>query len=438
MNPQSLIRKKRDGGRFSDEDIAAFVAGVCTGAWADYQISALLMAMFLHELDSDEGRALTREMLNSGERMDFSDLDAPKADKHSTGGVGDKTSLLIAPLVAACGLYVPMISGRGLGHTGGTLDKLESIPGYNVNLELAEFKRIVRKNGFAMAGQTAEIAPADKKLYALRDATATVESVPLIVASIMSKKMAEGLDVLVLDVKSGSGAFMPDMEQTRRLARGLVKTGDAFGVRTKAVITDMSQPLGYAVGNAMEVHECIQILRGEMNEKASATWELSLELSAAMLLLAGAADSHENALGKLQDALGSGAALEKFRDNLLAQGGDPSVCDTPDTLLDNSLTVISVKATENGYLESIDTIAVGNAVSAIGGGRMKAEDKVDHAVGYLQEKKLGDEVRAGDALGVLYCRSEGQAALVYQKLLNACKINASEIEKPALILEEIG
>lgn len=437
MNPQSLIRKKRDGGRFSPEEIAAFVDGVCDGSWTDYQIAALLMAMYLHELDSEESRALTREMLNSGELLDFSDLDAPKADKHSTGGVGDKTSLLIAPLVAACGVYVPMISGRGLGHTGGTLDKLESIPGYKVNLSLEEFKKIVRKHGFAMSGQTAEIAPADKKLYALRDATATIESVPLIVASIMSKKMAEGLDALVLDVKSGSGAFMPNMEQTRRLARGMVKTGADFGIKTKAVITDMSQPLGYAVGNAMEVHECIQILRGEMNAKASATLELSLELSAAMLLLAGVAASKEDARAKLQNALDSGRALEKFRDNLEAQGGDPSVCDDPGKLLDNTLAVIPVKAIETGYLEGIDTIAVGNAVSAIGGGRIKADDRVDHAVGYLQEKKLGDRVETGEAIGVLYCRSEDQAALVYQKLLNACKINASEVEKPALILEEI-
>jgi len=438
MNPQSLIRKKRDGGRFSREEIAAFVAGVCDGSWTDYQISALLMAMFLHELDEMEGAALTAEMLDSGERMDFSDLDAPKADKHSTGGVGDKTSLLIAPLVAACGVYVPMISGRGLGHTGGTLDKLESIPGYRVNLELAEFKSIVRKNGFAMAGQTAEIAPADKKLYALRDATCTVESVPLIVASIMSKKMAEGLDALVLDVKCGSGAFMPNMEQTRRLAREMVKAGNNFGVKTKAYITDMNQPLGRAVGNAMEVYECVQILRGETDEKARATLELSLELSAAMLLLAGVAGTRENARAQLQDALAGGAALEKFRENLLAQGGDPGICDDPKKLLDNTLTVIPVKATEQGFLHGIDTIAVGEAVCAVGGGRAKAEDKVDHAVGYLQEKKIGDEVRSGDTLGLLYCRNENRGRSVYQKLLNACKISASEVEKTPLIREEIG
>ncbi len=438
MNPQSLIRKKRDGGRFSREEIAAFVTGVCDASWTDYQISALLMAMFLHELDDGESAALTEEMLASGETMDFSGIDAPKADKHSTGGVGDKTSLLIAPLVAACGVCVPMISGRGLGHTGGTLDKLESIPGYRVNLELSEFKRIVKENGFAMAGQTAEIAPADKKLYALRDATSTIDSVPLIVASIMSKKLAEGLDALVLDVKCGSGAFMPNMEQTRRLAHEMVKTGNNFGVRTKALITDMNQPLGRAVGNAMEVYECLQIMRGETDEKARATLDLSLELSAAMLVLAGVADTPENAKAKLQNALDSGAALEKFRKNLLSQGGDPGICDDPKKLLDNNLAVIPVKAVEPGYLEGIDTIAVGEAVCAVGGGRAKAEDKVDHAVGYLQEKKIGDEVRVGDTLGLLYCRNEDRARPVYQKLVNACKITASEVEKTALVLEEIG
>src|ERR1044072_5028255 len=305
MTPQNLIRKKRDGGQFSREEIAAFVAGVCDASCTDYQISALLMAMYLHELGEEEGAALTEEMLNSGEKLDFSEADGPVADKHSTGGVGDKTSLLIAPLAAACGVYVPMISGRGLGHTGGTLDKLESIPGYNVNLEIEVFKGIVKKNGFAMTGQTADMAPADKTLYALRGASSTVQSGRLIVASIMSKKMAEGLDALVLDVKSGSGAFMPDMEQTRRLARGLVKTGNNFGVRTRALITDMSQPLGHSVGNAVEVYECVQLLRGEKNDKGAATLELSLALSAAMLVLSGVAGTPEDARVKLQEALDS-------------------------------------------------------------------------------------------------------------------------------------
>jgi pyrimidine-nucleoside phosphorylase len=438
MNPQILIRKKRDGGRFSREEMAAFINGVCDGSWTDYQISALLMAMFLNELDPEEGAALTEEMLGSGTRLDFSDLDAPVADKHSTGGVGDKTSLLIAPLVAACGVYVPMISGRGLGHTGGTLDKLESIPGYRVDLDLEDFKRIVKKNGFAMTGQTADIAPADKKLYALRDATATVESVPLIVASIMSKKMAEGLNALVLDVKSGSGAFMPNMDQCRRLARGLVKTGERFGVRTKALITDMGEPLGRAVGNALEVHECLQILRGEHDKKAEPTLELSIELSAATLVLSGITDSAEAAREKLRALLDSGEALEKFRENVEAQGGDPKICDAPDDLLDKSLEEFPVKITEDGFLQSIDTIAVGQAISAIGGGRMKAEDKVDHAVGYLQEVKIGEAVRAGDTLGLLYCRNRNEAEFSCQKILNACKISPSEVEKIPLVLEEIA
>ncbi len=261
MRPQEIIAKKREGAELSAENINSFIYGVCDGSWADYQISALLMAMFIRGLKQDEQEALTHAMLYSGEVLDFSDINAPKADKHSTGGVGDKTSLIIAPLVAACGVAVPMISGRGLGHTGGTLDKLEAIPGYNVKLLKAEFLALIKKCGFAMAGQTAEMAPADKKLYALRDATATVPSIPLIVASIMSKKLAEGLDALVVDVKTGSGAFMQSLEKSRTLAEELVKTGTNFGVRTEAVVSDMSQPLGKYVGNALETYECIRILQ---------------------------------------------------------------------------------------------------------------------------------------------------------------------------------
>jgi pyrimidine-nucleoside phosphorylase len=255
MNQQKLIRKKRDGEILTKPEINAFVRGVTDGTWADYQTSALIMAMFINGLSFDEQNALTEAMLDSGERLDFSDVDVPVADKHSTGGVGDKTSLIIAPIVAACGVAVPMISGRGLGHTGGTLDKLESIAGYNVNLSTDELRQTIKSCGFAMTGQTAKIAPADKKLYALRDATSTVESIPLIVASIMSKKLAEGLDALVLDVKTGSGAFMKELKDSKRLAEALVQTGNAFGVRTEAVISDMNQPLGKFVGNALEVFE---------------------------------------------------------------------------------------------------------------------------------------------------------------------------------------
>src|SRR5215212_10707680 len=252
MRPQDIICIKRDGGELTHDHIRLFIDGICDNSWADYQISALLMAMFTRGLNEQEGEILVREMLNSGEILDFSEIAAPKADKHSTGGVGDKCSLVIAPLVAACGVAVPMISGRGLGHTGGTLDKLESIPAYNVNLSKDEFHSVIEKCGFAMAGQTAEIAPADKKLYALRDATATIPYIPLIVASIMSKKLAEGLDVLVLDVKAGSGAFMESTDDAVKLAEALVATGKRFNVKTQAVISDMSQPLGQYVGNAVE------------------------------------------------------------------------------------------------------------------------------------------------------------------------------------------
>src|SRR5687768_2654942 len=319
MNPQDLIRKKRDGARFSDVEINAFITGVSDGSWADYQITALVMAMFIRGLDQAEQTALVRAMLGSGEVLDFSDIDAPKADKHSTGGVGDKTSLIIAPLAAACGVAVPMISGRGLGHTGGTLDKLEAIPGYSVNLSAEEFHSVIDKCGFAMTGQTAKIAPADKKIYALRDATATVPCIPLIVASIMSKKLAEGLDALILDVKTGSGAFMPEFEDSKALANALVRTGAKFGVRTQAVISDMSQPLGRHIGNALETYECIKILRGDAKGNESVTVDLSLELTARLMVLAGVASEIKTARNEATSKLISGEALERFRANVELQ-----------------------------------------------------------------------------------------------------------------------
>src|SRR6267378_2745223 len=295
MRPQDVIRKKRDGEHLSRQEIEFFVAGVTSGEIADYQISALLMAIYLNGMNAAEQQALTEAMLNSGSILDFSDISRPKADKHSTGGVGDKTSLVIAPLVAACGVCVPMISGRGLGHTGGTLDKLESIPGYRVNLSISEFQDVLERVGYAMAGQTAELAPADKKMYALRDATATIEAIPLIVASIISKKGAAGLDAMVIDVKVGSGAFMRDEDRATALAHALVKTGNACGIRTRALLTDMNQPLGRAIGNAIEVRECLDLLRGEVADGVRPVLDLSLELSAHMLVLAGLDASVESA-----------------------------------------------------------------------------------------------------------------------------------------------
>ncbi len=427
MRPQEIIAKKRGGETLTGEEIDVFVSGVTDGTWADYQASALLMAIYINGFSPAEQFALTAAMLDSGSRHDFSDVEQPKADKHSTGGVGDKTSLIVAPLVAACGVSVPMISGRGLGHTGGTLDKLESIAGYDVNLSTAEFKRVVKNCGFAMSGQTADIAPADKKLYALRDATATVESVPLIVASIMSKKLAEGLDALVLDVKTGSGAFMKDFADSEKLAAALCETGNAFGVKTAAVISDMNQPLGKYVGNRLEVYECVKILRGEIGERMQPTLELSIELAARMLFLCGIETSMQNSKFKVQSAFDSGAALEKFRRNVELQNGDAAVCDQPAKLLDENVIKVAVKAEKSGFVSEINTSAIGECLSLIGGGRVKIEDDIDFAVGYECAASLSDEVEAGEILGVIYCRDQAQARAIYEKMTFAYKI---EDEKP--------
>jgi pyrimidine-nucleoside phosphorylase len=428
MRPQDIISKKRDGVILTSQEINAFVSGVIDASWADYQTSALLMAMFVRGLNLDEQNALTEAMLNSGERLDFSDIAQMKADKHSTGGVGDKTSLIIAPVVAACGVSVPMISGRGLGHTGGTLDKLESIKGYNVNLSSGEFQAIIRKCGFALAGQTKNIVPADKKLYALRDATATIESIPLIVASIMSKKLAEGLDALVLDVKTGSGAFMKEHSDAKKLADALCRTGNAFGVKTVAVISDMNQPLGKFVGNALEVYECLKILRNETDAKMSPTRELSVELAARILVLCNISDSIEAAKLKIHTVLESGTALEKFRQNVECQNGDAGICDAPECLLEENLIQVEIKAEKSGFINQIDTLAIGESVSNIGGGRIKVEDLIDYAVGFQCEKSLGDEVKSGETLGVIYCRSEAQAESISGKMRGAYKIGDEKSE----------
>ena len=434
VRPQEIIEKKRDGGELSSDEIAEFVRGVCDNSWADYQIAALVMAMFIRGLNDAEGETLTREMLYSGEVLDFSDIETPKADKHSTGGVGDKTSLLIAPIVAACGVSVPMISGRGLGHTGGTLDKLESIPGYNVKLQTDEFRSIVKACGYAMAGQTAQIAPADKKIYALRDATATVPYIPLIVASIMSKKLSEGLDALVLDVKTGSGAFMQRLDDARHLAAALVETGEKFDVRSQAVISDMSQPLGEYVGNAHEIYECVKILRGETSDCAKPTADLSLELAARMILLTKVAATLEDARAMVDDKLASGEALERFRRNLGCQNGDQSICDDPEKLLDGSVSQVQIKATRGGFVSAIDTLAIGNALVEIGGGRRLAGDAIDHAIGYQCNAPLGREVREGETVGVLFCREEADAV---RKIAASYSIEESNSAIPDLVVDVV-
>ena len=439
MRPQEIIVKKRDGGVLSNAEIDAFIDGVCDNGWADYQISALVMAMFINGLNEAEQGALTHAMLHSGEILDFSDIDAPKADKHSTGGVGDKTSLIIAPLAAACGIAVPMISGRGLGHTGGTLDKLESIPGYNVNLEISEFRRIIKECGFAMTGQTTDIAPADKKLYAMRDATATVPYIPLIVGSIMSKKLAEGLDALVLDVKTGSGAFMKSLDDSKRLAEALVRTGREFGVRTQAVVSDMSQPLGKYAGNALEVYECIKVLRGEADEAMDSSKELSLELSARMLLLSDSVSSVAAARKAVEEKLADGSALERFRQNVELQGGDPTVCDKPEMLLTDGLNECRVESEADGIVTEIDTFRIGSAMVTLGGGRTKAEDSVDPAVGFCSHVRIGTAIKRGEPLGIVLCRNGAQADSVREKLRSAYKVsNDVPIVRPKLIHAVIG
>jgi pyrimidine-nucleoside phosphorylase len=395
------------------------------------------MAIYLNGMDGAEQQALTEAMLNSGNILDFSDIPKPKADKHSTGGVGDKTSIIIAPLVAACGVCVPMISGRGLGHTGGTLDKLESIPGYRVALSATEFKTVLDRVGYAMAGQTAELAPADKKMYALRDATATVEAIPLIVASIISKKGAAGLDAMIIDVKVGNGAFMREEARAEQLAHALVSTGNLCGIKTRALLTDMNQPLGGAVGNSLEVQECIEILRGEANKAARPVLDLSLELCAHMLLLANVDQTIEAAHARLNHVLTSGRALECLRSNIEAQGGDPRVCDAPGKFLPLVSETVQVKSPRSGFITSVDTTEIGHAIAAIGGGRVRIEDTVDPTVGFTSELKLGDEVRAGDAIGIVYCVDPAAAAEAARRIQASYEIGDAPLNKTPKLVKEI-
>jgi pyrimidine-nucleoside phosphorylase len=439
LRPQDVIRKKRDGEQLSRGEIVFFIEGVTRGTIADYQISALLMAIYLNGMNDVEQEILTEAMLHSGNTLDFSDIAKPKADKHSTGGVGDKTSLLIAPMVAACGICVPMISGRGLGHTGGTLDKLESIPGYRVDLSATEFERVLKTVGYAMSGQTAELAPADKKMYALRDATATVEAIPLIVASIISKKGAAGLDAMVIDVKVGSGAFMRDEDRARALAHALVRTGNACGIRTRALLTDMNQPLGRAVGNSLEVKECIELLRGDVSEGARPVLDLSLELSAHMLVLTRVEDSLEAARGRLQKILSSGEALECFRQNVAAQGGEPRVCDDPGKFLPLVVESFKVESPRSGFVTKVNTAEIGHAIAAIGGGRVRIDDAIDPSVGFIAEIKLGDRITAGATLGTVYCREESKAKEAAVRIQSAYKIgDQPPTEIPQLMMEVIN
>lgn len=407
-----VIRKKRDGAELSRNEIESLVKAYTRDDIPDYQVSAWLMAVVLRGMTRQETAALTDAMLRSGEVLDLKSVPEKKVDKHSTGGVGDKTSLVLAPLAATAGVAVPMISGRGLGHTGGTLDKLEAIPGFNVNLSVAQFRRVLETCGCAMIGQTAEIAPADRKLYALRDVTGTVESPYLICASIMSKKLAEGIDALVLDVKTGSGAFMKSEQDAAFLAELMVETGERMGKEMVALITDMDQPLGNMIGNTLEVVEVVDVLRGEGAEDLR---QLCIDLAGWMLHLGGVADGVAEGKRQSEKLIASGKALDKFRQMVELQGGDPRTIDDPKKLPQARYTM-TLSSPRDGYITALQCEQVGSACVILGGGRERKEDLVDPAVGIVLHKKVGDAVSGGEPLATVYYNAESRAARARQLL----------------------
>jgi pyrimidine-nucleoside phosphorylase len=413
-----IVQRKRDGEELGRDEIAFFIQGYTRGEIPDYQASAFAMAVFFKGMTPAETVALTESMMRTGEVLDLSDLPGPRVDKHSTGGVGDKTSLILAPLAAAAGAYVPMISGRGLGHTGGTLDKLESIPGFRVGLSLKEFRQTLRKCGLGLIGQTPEIAPADRKLYALRDVTATVESLPLIAASIMSKKMAEGIDALVLDVKTGDGAFMKAFEDSKALAEAMVRIGRGMGKKVSALITDMEQPLGRTVGNALEVKESVETLQGHGPKDLES---LSLELAAWMLHLAGITPGLDAARTRVRDALASGAGLRKFQEVIGLQGGDPRVGDDT-SRLPQARETIELRSEAEGRVAGIACRAVGQAAMLLGAGRETVDSRIDPAVGVVLHKKVGDPVREGETLMTLHVNERGRLEEATRLLRQAVRV----------------
>lgn len=433
MRAVDIIRKKRDGEALSREEIDWMVAGLARGDVADYQWSALLMAVLWRGMTGAETAALTDAMMRSGQVVDLAGTPGRKVDKHSTGGVGDKTSLILAPVAAACGVPVPMVSGRGLGHTGGTLDKLESIAGFRVDLDLDRYRSVLNECGLVLIGQTAEIAPADKVLYALRDATATVESVPLISASIMSKKLAEGIDGLVLDVKTGDGAFMQRLEDSRTLARMMVDIGLSLGKSMRALITRMDQPLGLAVGNAVEVAESVACLRGEGPDDLT---DLSLELAAEMVLMAGLAETLEEAHDRCRRTLSDGSALERFRRVVAAQGGDPRVVDDPGRLPAPKLRV-EVPAPRAGFVEALRARPLGHAVMLLGAGRARVDSVIDPAVGLLLHKKTGDQVEAGEPLCTVLVNDASRRDEALALIRDAYTIGDGLVNVPPLIVERL-
>jgi pyrimidine-nucleoside phosphorylase len=434
MRTVDLIQRKRDGDELSAEEISYLVEAYTREEIPDYQMSAFLMATFFSGMTDREVSALTDTMLRSGETLDLSDIPGVKVDKHSTGGVGDKTSLIAAPIAAAAGVVVPMISGRALGHTGGTLDKLEAIPGFRTDFSVAEFKELVARNGLCYIGQTGEIAPADGKLYSLRDATATVESIPLIASSIMSKKLAIGLDALVLDVKVGAGAFMKKQVDARRLAQMMVGIGRRMDKRVQALITDMSQPLGFAIGNALEIMEVSQTLQ---NSGPADLSEICLELAARMILLGKKASTLEEARTIAERHLLDGSGYRKLKEVIAAQGGNPQVLDRFD-LLPNATGVREIASPRAGFISAIDAEYIGRASSMIGAGRDTKEDSIDPAVGVILEIKVGQKVEVGSVLCRLYHTGEERLEEAADMVEDAFRISAAAPERRPLILEVVG
>jgi pyrimidine-nucleoside phosphorylase len=435
MFPQHVIARKRDGQELASAEIEAFVRGATDGTWADYQLSAMLMAIYLNGMTAVEIAAYTKAMMNSGVVADLSNVRGIKVDKHSTGGVGDKVSLPLAAMVAACGVPVPMISGRGLGHSGGTLDKLEAIPGFKVNLSLEEYRAQVERVGCALIGQTKDLAPADKKLYALRDVTATVECVPLICGSIMSKKLAEGIDGLVLDVKFGRGAFMKEIEDARELAEAMVDIGRAMGKGVVALLTAMDQPLGRAVGNGVEVAEAIACLRGE---GPADLMEVTYALGVEMLLLAGAATSATDAHTKLRGVIADGSALAKFGEIVEAQGGDRRVIDDPTGILPAAAQQVPLLALRSGIVQDVDAMAVALAALKLGAGRARAEDAVDPAVGVTGLVKVGETVEAGQPLAIIHANDDDSWASAEVFLRDGILIGDNAVIASPLVVGRIG
>ncbi|MBB5323506.1 pyrimidine-nucleoside phosphorylase [Anoxybacillus tepidamans] len=433
MRMVDLIEKKRDGYALTKEEIQFIIQGYTTGEIPDYQMSAFAMAVFFRGMTEEETAALTMAMVHSGDTIDLSEIEGIKVDKHSTGGVGDTTTLVLGPLVASVGVPVAKMSGRGLGHTGGTIDKLESVPGFHVEISNEEFIELVNKNKLAVVGQSGNLTPADKKLYALRDVTATVNSIPLIASSIMSKKIAAGADAIVLDVKTGAGAFMKELDDAKALAKAMVEIGKRVGRKTMAIISDMSQPLGYAVGNALEVKEAIDTLRGEGPADLQ---ELCLVLGSHMVYLAEKASSLEEARHLLENAIKDGSALETFKRFLTAQGGDASVVDDP-SKLPQAKYQIELEAKEDGYVSKIVADEVGTAAMLLGAGRATKESTIDLAVGLVLRKKVGDAVKKGESLVTIYSNTE-QIDEVKQLLTESIKISSNRVTPPTLIYDKIS